>query len=632
MPSEDDLLSEDFDFLVVASGYFARSHISTIPGLEQSTARVIHSSAMQKGRDVSDDSNGLLPGNVAIIGGSMSGVEAASAAALDQSTAMLDSAPSNRNRTRPTVYHIYSRPFWTLPTYLPHESSDGTAQFLPLDLAMYDLGRRSPGPIEYALGPIPKEKASKTNSYFRSLLGSDYERAGHLQESNANDELNSRPPWVAIGNEYAEFVRSGAIKAMMGRAVSVHSDSQTKLASIEVETSDRKSKTLEKVSLIVMATGFTPFEALSFLPTDVLNTLEYNKEDPFLPLVLDQGGTLRSELPDIGFVGFYRGPYWGAMEMQARFLGKTWSGAKGELQATESQRQSLRVLRRPDLEPRRGQFPMGDYVGLMESFAKDLGISRNELSNGGDRSGPVIPARYVYSQVLSKSHGEGHAQKDAEAEQTLNALGSAYMHDHDIAQTAAALAIFRALHGIWKLTRWIPAAGEKVFSGTATFHPRYPSEPGYDREYVYKELSSEASEPSWERRAFSVLRLSEGGTGKRNNRIKIWPAHTSDHASNGFALNMAPLYRKRKKDGGYIPGEYVIRASSDPLVHTGDLFANVANPRYRYTFNFNGVSITSWECLDLGYELQGGEGISANEPSPQCRSLYERCSPTSGIC
>lgn len=571
----------------------------------------------------------------------MSGVEAAAAAALNQSTAMLDSAPSDWDRTRLTVYHIYSRPFWTLPTYLPHESPDGTARFLPLDLAMYDLGRRPPGPIEYAVGPIPEEKAAKTNSYFSSLLGQDYGKIGHLQGSSVNGESDSRPPWVAIGNEYAEFVRSGAIEATMGRAVSVHSDPFTRLASIKVKSSDHQSITLENISHIVMATGFTPFEALSFLPADVLAALEYSTEDPFLPLVLDQGSTLRSEMRDIGFVGFYRGPYWGAMEMQARFLGKTWADANNELQTTESQRQSLRLLRQPDSESRRGQFPMGDYVGLMESFAKDLGISRTVLSKGDGRAGPVIPARYAYSEASSKSDGEGHSKEDAEVERTLVALGAAYVHDHGVAQAAASVAIFRALHGTWKLIRHIPpnkvpprglagsmehnsmacmpVAHKRVFFGTAVFHPRYPSDPAYDREYVYEEYPEscfEVSEHSSERKALSILRLSEGGTSRRNNRIEIWPAQPSEHDLEGFTIDLTSI-RRKKKDGEYIPGEYAIHALSRPAPFTGDL------PRFHYTFNFNGVSITSWECLDFGPQYVDGEYIFEECPIP-CQSVYER--------
>jgi len=58
--------------------------IPHIPGLETFTSKIVHSSFIQKGRDSFFASgNAQAIGNV-VIGGSMSGVEAASAAALSQ--------------------------------------------------------------------------------------------------------------------------------------------------------------------------------------------------------------------------------------------------------------------------------------------------------------------------------------------------------------------------------------------------------------------------------------------------------------------------------------------------------------------------------------------------------------------
>lgn len=92
--------------------------------------------------------------------------------------------------------------------------------------------------------------------------------------------------------------------------------------------SSGQTKTIDNIDKIIMATGFEHFNSLSILPESVLSKLEYSSTDPFSPLILDKGGTIRSEIQDIGFVGFYRGPYWGVMEMQARFLGSLWSDNK----------------------------------------------------------------------------------------------------------------------------------------------------------------------------------------------------------------------------------------------------------------------------------------------------------------
>lgn len=615
--SSDEVQSEDFDFLVVASGYFARPYIPHIPGLEKFTGKVVHSSTIRKGRHPIVHNDNDLSGNVVVIGGSMSGVEAASAAALSQSSALVESDSTSLNKPKASVHHIHSRPFWTLPTYPPRENADDTISFLPLDLAMYDLGRRPPGPIEYAIGPISAEKAAKTNAYFSSLLGSEYEEIGHIHSPRAGDETMSRPPWVAIGNEYAEFVRSRAITTTMGRVVSVDSRIEARVASIDIEKSDGGLKTIDNVSVLVMATGFTPFDSLSFLSADVLSALEYSEADPFLPLVLDQGGTLRSEMEEIGFVGFYRGPYWGVMEMQARFLGQIWANRSNTPQATHSQRHSLRILRDSETEPHRGQFPMGDYVGLMESFARTLGLNRAEVSVDDIHAGPVVPSRYAFrSQRID----------DAEIQRTLNALRSTYAHDNETTQAAAAMAIFRALQGTWKFTRW---SDEPELTGVLVYRPCYPSDPAYDREYIgeeYSEPSGQSSEhlPKWTSR--SILRLSEGCTTRSTSRIEIHslsPSQKAETGLDGYALDLTPLYRE-KENGEAIPGRYVIYASSSALTGSGDPQSVNAKGRYLYTFHFDGVSVTSWECIDRGQALAAGNGPIESQTIANSRTLFER--------
>ncbi|KAJ5161529.1 FAD-dependent pyridine nucleotide-disulfide oxidoreductase [Penicillium capsulatum] len=600
--------SEDFDYLVVASGYFACPCLPEIPGLDKFDGQVLHSSVLHKERDRLISKQDGAEGSIAVIGGSMSGVEAASAAALGISSSVSTHSITANGR-RNTVHHVYSRPFWALPTYLPHETSDETISFLPLDLTMYDLGRRPPGPIDYALGPIPEEKVKKTNNYFHTLLGTDYEQIGHMHPPSTQQHA-SRPPWVAIGNDYAEFIRSGAIEATMGRVISVCPVPNSGLGSITVKTGDGESKTLDGITAIVMATGFTPFDSLSFLPADVLQGLEYTTDDAFLPLVLDKGGALRSEIPDLGFVGFYRGPYWGVMEMQARFLGEQWAGHQVQPIQTADQRESVRILRHPGTSTRRGQFPMGDYVGLMESFAKDLDTEKWNIS-GDLRSGPVIPARYVHRK--SALSGQDHARAHAEVRRTLDALDVTSKCDHDAARAGAALAIFRALHGTWKFTHI--TADQEGWSGTTTFHPRYPTSPAYDREYVCVEYPDNIDEPMSQIK-WSVLRLSEAGTDERKSRIEAWSTEAEVGAAQELmhSLQLTPFFRKKEGDE-YLSGQSVIFANAV----CPDSAEGSSRRDRRYIFHFDGVSISSWECV----ECEGPES-KTREPKTRSRTVYKR--------
>jgi hypothetical protein len=475
---------------------------------------------------------------------------------------------------------------------------------------MYDLGRRPPGPVEYNLGPLSDEKISKTNGYFRSLLGAEYEKYGHSQQQSPSTKPDSQPEWVAIGNDYAEFVRSGGIEAVMGRVTSIHPQSDPRAASINIKTAEG-SQRLHNVTSIVMATGFTPFDSLSFLPEDVLSSLEYNTDDPFLPLILDKGGTLRSEIPDIGFVGFYRGPYWGVMEMQANFLGKEWAkehdasvGTETEARA-QSQRKLLRNLRQPSTEARRGQFPMGDYVGLMEIFAKDLEIERLPLLGGESRAGPVIPSRYALKQ------------DDGEVQRTLDSLRAILRQDYPTAQAAASLAVFRALHGIWTFTR-TSVTGERARSGSVAFVPRYPSNPIYDREYVLETRQKEVSEECQASSVgMTVFRLSEASTGESSSRIEVYSVTgevNTEAERLSHSLHLIPFHRKGEV------GEYVIYAEG---IHSNGTGGPVAR-KVEYTFHFQGVSITKWECVELG---DSGTEDSLNEKGrgqDRWRTVYKR--------
>ncbi|OJK00264.1 hypothetical protein ASPACDRAFT_42849 [Aspergillus aculeatus ATCC 16872] len=535
--------TERFDYLVVASGYFARPVGPDIPGFE---GRMVHSSAVQEMRDV----QGLLEragcsagadagGKLVVVGGSMSGVEAASAVALHLSS----SAPGHAQLE---VHHICSRPFWTVPTYLPRISPDqapGTAvPFLPLDLVFYDRARRPPGQIEYAVGPLAPDQISRSNAWFRQLLGSEYARIGSVGVCPEDSEL--QPSWVAIGNDYAEYVRAGAVKVTIGRVAHLSSSNDRARLAINLPTGE--TSVLDNVAAIILATGFTPRDSLAFLPPSILSTLEYAPDDAFIPLILDNKGTSHSEIPDLGFVGFYRGPYWGVMEMQARSLAARWSTPPAEYPTPdhsprivtipketepETEREKLRRLRNQTRH--RSQFPMGDYVGLMESFARELGIPRLPIpspspnpdsDSAADQQNPlldpVIPARYPYPPASSPSSPPDNltARTLISLATTLPPIPSTVSTGEapTATATATATAIFRALHGAWHFARTTttttttttrphknePSASipepepldnktESPTTGSALFKPRYTTLPGYEREYLYTETETE---------------------------------------------------------------------------------------------------------------------------------------------
>ncbi|KAL4978319.1 hypothetical protein BDW66DRAFT_158137 [Aspergillus desertorum] len=582
----------EFDFLVVASGHFGVPNIPLIPGLE-AIPSTVHSSELQSPEDI-DRLLAQSPksGKLVVIGGSMSGVEAATSLALHLSSFNFSpGSPTQEHNYE--VWHVGTGPYWVLPTYLPHQYAEDakgkTMPFVPLDLSLYDIARRTPGMIGISFGPASRDQTRERNQFLREMLGEEYSKVGSVHLTDNQGGESQRPPWVAISDHYAEFVRSRAIKTLSGRASSVTNESG--LRTINIDTSAGMT-CLTEIAAIVMATGFKPSESLSFFPDDVLSTLEYSEDDHFLPLILDSMSSAHSEIPDLGFVGFYRGAFWGPAELQAQSLAQIWaavdleSGIPASLSeedrhSRETERQRVREYRNFRPTSLRGQFPLGDYVGLMESFARRL--CRPRLPHGiysrtDVRSvGPVVPARYA--PVDGDTPLEYPALKEVEI--TMRALNSTLLAAPGRASVGTIAAVFRALHGQWRFEKMISRPGrEEVKScGKTTFYPRYPSCPEYEAEYLCEEKAN--GEPA-ARTTRSVYRHCNTSRFPRPG-ISVWFVNGGPcpNSATELALELQVEPVSKVTD----PGDILIKAVA---CHDLDL------EHHTYEFYFDRVAIKNW--------------------------------------
>lgn len=260
---------------------------------------------------------------------------------------------------------------------------------MPLDLASYDLTKRPPGPLKNTSGRLEADTCIKFNEFFVRRFGSDQsELAGDALAMRG--EIIKQPAWLAVSDSYSEFVRSGNIRLHTGRVTDLDkfvdngeswtmgfsNDKSNGLSNITVK-GQNGNEDIDNVAAIILASGFDSTSSLSFLPDEILQILHFDPIcDPF-PIYLQCHSTVHKSIPDLGFVGFYRSPYWGVMEMQARFLGKLWTGAT-DISRTLDGDDDIAILRKCYYEePERfAQFPMGDYAYLMESFAGATGIKR----------------------------------------------------------------------------------------------------------------------------------------------------------------------------------------------------------------------------------------------------------------
>ncbi|RAO65543.1 uncharacterized protein BHQ10_001555 [Talaromyces amestolkiae] len=560
----EEHLSESFDYLVVASGYFSRPFIPSITGLDQFPKdRVIHSSAIRSSSQILTSLGGD-GGKILVVGGSMSGAEAAASMALD-----LPSKSIDMERKRPVIHHITTRPFWAVPTYLP--ANDQPGYFLPLDIVMYDLSRRPPGDIQYALGPVTAERANMVHAYFESLLGTDQSDVAEELALKAQSQDRSSAPWVAVTDHYPGFVRAGDIAPTLGRVsgTSWTGEEAGSKGVVEIEQNDGRTLKLDNVAAIVFATGFTPFDSLSFLPEEILQFLEYTENDTVFPIVLDEKGVRNPKIPDLGFVGMYRGPYWGVMEMQARSLARQWSGQVNNVN-TNNDMTKVKDLRTTSS---RAQFPMGDYVGLMETFAREMHIPRKSLQgHTTERTGPVIPARYFEPT----STGENDNSNNSKIASLRNLLldPTEPSSNHKERQRGLSKAILRALHGHWLYEREL-LPEMKTVTGQASIRLQkasFDKDSGFSMEFIYEEDSGSTTQ---EEEGKVIFRISE-----QDGRID-----TARHTTKGRFR----FVNVEKIEDGDSSAPYQYRHLAKELdVAPSDIDRN-------YVFNMKGVTMTSWK-------------------------------------
>ena len=348
--------------------------------------------------------------------------------------------------------------------------------FLPVDLVAYNLGWRPPGPLSNQSGHISIEGAAATHDFLNKYIGSDQSDIG-VPELALVGEARSQPPFVSLSDEYTEFVRSGNIRVIRGKVTGKSPDHPN---SIIVDDSGDK-KVVKDVEAVLLATGFDASPSLDFLPEEVLQTLQFDPTGDEFPLALNVNSAVSRAIPSLGFVGFYRSPYWGVMEMQARYLGRLWSGDGDAAKALE-QDETMDTMLKLRRDPRRSQFPMGDYAYLMESFASILGIKRFQPEKTEVRTGLVLPARYSYDVASEKQK----TQRGLALTRFYNTFSQSETEMRYLAH-----AVFRAIQGDWKLEReitsFIKSYPSGKLTGTAKLLPRYATEKGFDLEHLYLE-------------------------------------------------------------------------------------------------------------------------------------------------
>ncbi|CAI5477298.1 unnamed protein product [Closterium sp. Yama58-4] len=473
---------EVFDSLVVASGFFEKAHIPNVPGADAAAAAgvLIHSAEYRT-------SDALAGKKVVVVGASFSGVDIAADVASKASQ----------------VIHVITKPFWLLPRFLPADPADPASPFLPLDLCFYRrASRASP-----SLVPLRSEEARRAaNKYMRALCG---DQGKLLCPELAVSSSHSEHPFIAISDRYGPMVQQGLIRVLQGRVEGMllqpHSVGTPPQASVILQGTDGL---IDGVDAIIFCTGYSP--TLSFLPNDLKQQIGFDPSDLFSPLLLHRC-TFHPSLPNAAMVGMYRGPYFAAMELQARWAAGVLSGTLPPVPSTTLQ-EGIEEARKVREQQPRPQFPVWDYVGVCNSISEELGCALPTDPGWIKAHDMVVPAHYC-----TTTSAPSVAAAEVAMAQLARACGEFERG------SAVAGAVFRGLAGTWRLEREIRSALEGLPSGSMEGTATFTLRPG-EGEYLYREEGE------------FVMAGSAGGKGNKVWREYVWLCQGPE---DGIAIHFA---------------------------------------------------------------------------------------------
>jgi hypothetical protein len=569
---------QDFDHLVVASGFFTtpRPLQQTVSAdSDKLSIKAIHSSRFRTLEDLFPGDTPATGKTVLIIGGGNSSGEVAAAVASNLSNTQWSPDRTLQERFKGCkIVHVTPRPLYGIPPFVATDET--STAFVPVDFHLYNLSRRLPGPITGNAGRVTEEVKNMIHGAMRSMLGGDQSDLGAealvtLEGSNERGTVQ-----VALSESYPEYVRSGLIEVLAGRVTNIQANGDG-VTSALVQNGE-KTITLDNVGAVVYATGYSPVTALDLLHPSEHKALHYDSESMRLPLILEQWQTTSNASSNLAFIGYYEGPYWPIMEMQARLTAARWLNDKHIPQKPQEEASKLLELRKAmqtrDLDV--PQYWFGDYAGYMEELATELQLQRND-GQFAEREGTISPARYLAPE-----------DEKSEADKIMVDMYKVWTACRTEG-TYVPRAVFRALHGTWAVHRRITSTKGSfpsgVFSGTASFHPRFPtpdkSGAKFDLEYLYIESGTFTPESGASITASRryVYRYSES-----EKQLSVWFVKPDRNLEVDYLfhnLTFAPP-EEAKEEGACV-------AEADHLC-VKDMYET------KYRFSLKGIALHAFQC------------------------------------
>jgi len=390
--SSPQLQSKTFDGVVVATGFFSSpiwptEELQELAQQQQqqqsSPPRIIHSSQYRSPTQFANQT-------VAIVGGGFSACEIAT------------DARRHANRVVNILGHTVP---YVLPRYVAASEQEG---ILPLDCVLYRRTADAPSLPETTR--LDAATSRQRHEFLRGLVGPRKRAQARIQGFDFPEEafFETCPPMVSISDDYLDLVIDGKIEVVKSRVAEVSEAGNDDKLELRLED----GSVVSGMDSVIMCTGYR--SQLDFLSPAIQKTLQYNASDSFAPLTLCHD-TFHPKLPGLGFVGMYRGPYFGVMELQAKLYAGLLSQQINPL-PEESVVQALETSKQIREHQPRSQFPHFDYIGFMDTLAEPLNLVPNAKTFGAQGM-MVTPAFYQPSDKVAK---EIQTQLQNEVEEMQN--------------------------------------------------------------------------------------------------------------------------------------------------------------------------------------------------------------------
>ncbi|KAF8533732.1 hypothetical protein BDD12DRAFT_898017 [Trichophaea hybrida] len=460
--------TEIFEYLVVATGIFSNEYIPHVEDLKNFKGKVTHS-LRYVGDEVFANDDPNKKRKILVVGGCLSGAEIPADVAL-----RAFSLPEER-RSQVEIVHLFSRPFWILPKLLPfpNEKDPKAPRVLSLDQVFFNA--------DAALQPRPdgpEDKFNKVNGLLKVLMGSDQGELG--PEYCFNDYWSKRFPAIGMSESYDKFVRSGTIRPILGRFAGISEDGAVRISPAENDDGGA-DRTLDGVDTIVFATGYTPWPTLRKIFSPELLSMMGIGRDTVNPPVRLLHSQLHKQVVhpelgknnNIGFIGLQPMPFWGSVELGARWLASLFSGKMQwprEEEVSNYRKGAAHLMSLGKVDDALLLCSDGGYLDIVKDLSKQMGIDPFKFAVSADHTPKsFIPAHFP---PFSTAQSNGHS------ENALSVLQSR-VTETSVSQENISRAIFAGLQGKWKLTRTLtsklPNFPDGEFEGLAEFHPRLPT-------------------------------------------------------------------------------------------------------------------------------------------------------------